>query len=273
MFKKAKPEIDQYMAMKIDGPGKKVSKSQETKILTKQLVDKATALKDTEALFIEIIGTGAGEWGLACLVELGKAYENMASSLRESYVPPYLNEDQADYYRVGLEDKAYPQEEKAAEAYSRALEKSFELNLYNDRTSYATRRLGELRPADFPSSRKRSSRRGTPRARPSRSASSTRPESTRRPRVKPRAGGSVCTNSNRRVIAHSASSHSPGGPRRSQTQLPHRTEQRSREDPLMNTPRSLLLALSLLGAPLVGCGPKDDGSLARRTASSTRRSP
>jgi hypothetical protein len=36
--------------------------------------------------------------------------------------------------------------EKAVEAYSTALKKSFDLSLYNDNTAYATRRLGELRP-------------------------------------------------------------------------------------------------------------------------------
>jgi hypothetical protein len=49
-----------------------------------------------------------------------------------------------------MEDRVFPQTEKAVEAYSTALNKSFELSLYNDNTAYATRRLGELRPDDFP---------------------------------------------------------------------------------------------------------------------------
>jgi hypothetical protein len=51
---------------------------------------------------------------------------------------------------MGLEDKAYLQVEKATNTYSEALKKSFELNLYNENTAYATRRLGELRPEDYP---------------------------------------------------------------------------------------------------------------------------
>jgi hypothetical protein len=50
---------------------------------------------------------------------------------------------------MDLEDRIFPQEEKAAAAYNAALEKSYEINLYNDNLAFATRRLGELRPNDF----------------------------------------------------------------------------------------------------------------------------
>ena len=40
--------------------------------------------------------------------------------------------------------------EKAVNAYNLTLEKSFQLSLYNENTAFATRRLGELRPNDFP---------------------------------------------------------------------------------------------------------------------------
>jgi tetratricopeptide (TPR) repeat protein len=149
MFKKAKPTIDQYTERRIDGPATKVSKKKEKEILLDQLGGKARALQEVEKIFIEIITTGAGEWGLACLVELGKAYENMGETLKTSYIPPYLTEDQKGIYRMQLEDKIFPQTEKAVTAYSEALKKSFELNLYNDNTAHAIRRLGDLRPADF----------------------------------------------------------------------------------------------------------------------------
>jgi hypothetical protein len=51
---------------------------------------------------------------------------------------------------MALQDKAYPQTEKAVAAYSQALSKAFELSLYNDNTAFAARRLGELRPKEFP---------------------------------------------------------------------------------------------------------------------------
>ena len=74
----------------------------------------------------------------------------MSETLRTSYIPDYLSADQADLYKMGLEDKAYLQVEKAVTVYSEALKKAYELNLYNENTDFATRQLGTLRPDDFP---------------------------------------------------------------------------------------------------------------------------
>lgn len=150
MLKVAQPELDSYVDMKISGPSGKTSRKQTDKILTKQLVDKAKALQGVETTFAEIVKTGAGEWGLAALVDLGKAYENMGDSLTNSYIPDYLNDDQREMYTMGLEDKKYLQVEKATNVYAQALTKAYELNLYNENTAYATRRLAELRPDEFP---------------------------------------------------------------------------------------------------------------------------
>jgi tetratricopeptide (TPR) repeat protein len=150
MYKQAQDTFDAYMDRGIDGPKSKVSRKKEDKALGDSLVAKAKALQEVEGKYAEIISTGAGEWGLAALIQLGKAYENMGSSLTNSYVPSYLTDDQIEFYKMTLEDKVFPQTEKAAAAYKAALDKSYELNLYNDNLAFATRRLGELRPADFP---------------------------------------------------------------------------------------------------------------------------
>ena len=151
MFKQAEAQWQSYMDTKISGPDRRgMRQKQIDKLLLKQLTDKAKALQGVELTYVDIVKTGAGEWGLASLVKLGKAYENMSDSLNTSYVPEYLTEDQAEIYRMGLEDKAYVQVEKGINVYAQALTKSYELNLYNDNTAYATRRLGELRPDDFP---------------------------------------------------------------------------------------------------------------------------
>ena len=151
MFVLAEPEFDEYMAKKIDVSGARgSSRKAKDKALTDNLKAKAKAVQEIEGTYLEIINTGAGEWGLASLVKLGKCYENMGETLQNSYIPDYLTEDQKEIYRMNLEDKVYPQIEKAKEAYAAALGKSFELSLYNDNTAFATRRLGELRPEDFP---------------------------------------------------------------------------------------------------------------------------
>lgn len=150
MYILAEPTFDKYMAMTIDGPKSKVSQRQEDKVLGDSLMAKAKTLQEVEKLYAEIVATGAGEWGLAALVNLGQAYENMGDSMINSHIPTYLTEDQIEFYRMNLEDTAYQQQEKAVQAYSLALEKSYELNLYNERLALATRRLGQLRPEEYP---------------------------------------------------------------------------------------------------------------------------
>jgi TolA-binding protein len=150
LFKRATPIFNSYMALKISGPSGKASRKETDATLVKQLGDKARALQEIEKLYVEIVKTGAGEWGLASLVQLGKAYENMGTTLETSYMPEYLNEEQRFFYSNSLKDKAYVQVEKAVNVYAEALKKAYELNLYNENTDFATRQLGKLRPDDFP---------------------------------------------------------------------------------------------------------------------------
>jgi tetratricopeptide (TPR) repeat protein len=151
LFILADPQFTAYMAMKISGPGDKKLKQKEIdKLLKEQVVAKAKAMQEVEKTYTAIIGTGAGEWGLAALVRLGQAYENLAEVLINSYVPANLTEDQKELYRMALEDKAFPATEKAASAYSEGLKKAYELNLYNADAATATRRLGVIKPGEFP---------------------------------------------------------------------------------------------------------------------------
>ncbi len=150
MFKLAQPTFDKYEAMVIGGVRPGSSRKSEDKQLGESLKKKAQSLVETEKVYTELIKTGAGEWGLAGLIMLGRVYENMGESLSTSHIPTYLTEDQIEIYTMALEDQVYPQVEKSVAAYSAALSKSYELTLYNDNTAFATRRLGELRPDDFP---------------------------------------------------------------------------------------------------------------------------
>lgn len=151
MFKQAQPTLEKYKALKITGTTSTQRKAID-KALGDQLVAKAKALQEVETVFGNVLKTGSGEWGLASAVVLGEAYQNMAWTLNcaNSYVPAYLTADQKELYCMGLEDKAYVQTEKAVAAFALALEKAFELNLYNDNTARATRQLGELRPDEYP---------------------------------------------------------------------------------------------------------------------------
>jgi len=152
MFALAEPEYAAYMALKIGGPGDKklTNKKQVDALVTGQLVTKAKATQAIEATYNKVINSGSGAWGLASLVHLGHAYEDLAATLLNSYRPFYLTEDQMEIYTMQLEDKAYPATQKGAAFYSAGLEKAYELSVYNENTAEATRRLGVLAPDEFP---------------------------------------------------------------------------------------------------------------------------
>ena len=150
MFILAEPQFDAYAALEITGAPKGSSRKREDKAMKDSLGKKAAALMELEKTYTEVVKTGAGEWGLASLVSVGKAYENMGESFKTSHIPYYLTEDQIEIYQMQLEDQVYRQTEKAVVYYDAALGKSYELTLYNENTQFSTRRLGELRPDDYP---------------------------------------------------------------------------------------------------------------------------
>ncbi len=145
----AEPAYQAFLAMRIAGPeGRALSPKQTDTLLERQLLDKVQAMRSIEATYTDVIETGAGEAGIAALARIGAAYENLGATLRASYVPDYLTEEQRWLYEQRLGDLAYAQEERAAAAYRATLEKAFDLNVYDEGTVAVARRLGGLRPEE-----------------------------------------------------------------------------------------------------------------------------
>lgn len=149
MYELTLPELESFMALTIEGCGCQ-NQSREDRALTGSLRAKGEKLLQLEAKLGEIIQTGSGPFGLAALVQAGRMYENMATTLETGDVPFYLTPAQRDIYVLRIQDQVYPQIDKAKASYSAALEKSFELTLYNEHTALAIRRLGELDPEQYP---------------------------------------------------------------------------------------------------------------------------
>ncbi len=140
-----------YYDLKITGPGAGRSNPKYiSSVLNKQITKKQTALKDLETQFTEVAQMVAGKYTISAIVELAKAYDNYGDTIKNSYVPSFLDEDQAELYKMQLEDQAYPYYENATLTYQKALEFAFEYNLYTEASAEATRRLGELRPDEYP---------------------------------------------------------------------------------------------------------------------------
>jgi len=172
LYKLAEPELDAYNRLTIEGfykkdPGVtgsalKAAVKKDDEATKASLQKKTSTLVAIEGKYKEILDTGDGQWGMAALVALGRAYENMSTTLIKSPCPFYLTADQCSLYKLTLEDKAYPQSEKAVEVYRLALERAYELNLYNENTAFSTRRLGELRPKEYPGLREQLPKPGRP---------------------------------------------------------------------------------------------------------------
>ncbi len=146
----AESDFSRFTAMRINGTDAKVSPHAEDTIYNDQLLAKARALAALESSYAAIVQTGAGEWGLASLVRLGQAYEDMAETFNTSRCPGYLDGDQCQIYKDTLAGKAFAQQEKAVAAYTNALKRAYELNAFDERTAFATRQLAVLRPLDYP---------------------------------------------------------------------------------------------------------------------------
>jgi TolA-binding protein len=149
MYKLAEPQFAAHMLLRLEGCDC-TDQKKEDKAFAETLTAKGKSLAAVQNTYTAILNTGAGEWGLASLLKLGEAYENMSGTLLNSVKPFYLSDEQQGMYMMALEDSAYPQIEKAVQAYNAALNKSYEITLYNENTAFAARQLGVLRPDDFP---------------------------------------------------------------------------------------------------------------------------
>ncbi len=139
-----------YAALAIDGPARGVSPREENRVLGEQLAAKAAALTALERQGAAVLSSGSGQWGVATIVQLGRAYEDMAETLERSHVPSFLTEEQARYYREDTWDQGGVVRLKAAEAYATALTKAHELDLYGEDARFARGRLEELDPQRYP---------------------------------------------------------------------------------------------------------------------------
>lgn len=143
-FMVAQPEFDDFVRIKFDNP----------KTLKKALKAKLEAMKLVEDTYTGVIKYGSPEYGIASLVRIGQAYQDFARNFTDSPDPKGLDPDQLDMYRAELENRAFPLEGKAVEAYEKALAKSYELSFYDQWTLDAQDRLNKFKPGQYGDVRK-----------------------------------------------------------------------------------------------------------------------
>ncbi|HLG19238.1 MAG TPA: tetratricopeptide repeat protein [Bdellovibrionota bacterium] len=120
------------------------------KVLANAMERKALLLKNLKNKYLEVINYGDAEMGVTALYQIGSIYQNFSKALFNAPVPKELNPEQVQLYQQELANRAAPIEEKAVEAYEKAIAKAYELDVYNDWTDKAYERLTEFKPDKYP---------------------------------------------------------------------------------------------------------------------------
>jgi tetratricopeptide (TPR) repeat protein len=118
--------------------------------LDKSLTKKTRAMEKAVTLYMEVIETRYSNVVTASAYRLGEIFEDFKSSLLSAAAPRNLTEEEREEYRFQLEEKAFPFEEKAVEAYASNVRRiQNQSTPYNDWVKKSYERLAELRPALF----------------------------------------------------------------------------------------------------------------------------
>lgn len=117
--------------------------------IRRDLAAKQREIQKVEKEYAAVLAVGSGEWGIAALTRIGLAYSDFARNIIDSPDPKGLDEDQLAMYRGELENLALPLEDKSTEALEKALEKAYELAVYNEWTLAAQDQVNRYRPGSY----------------------------------------------------------------------------------------------------------------------------
>src|SRR5216684_5114606 len=98
------------------------------------------------AAYTEVIAAGSPRWSQAALTRLGEGYRDFNKGLLEAPVPRGLDAEQQALYRTTVENQALPLEDKAVDAFRKAIETGLRTAFYSEWTLRAQERLREYRP-------------------------------------------------------------------------------------------------------------------------------
>ncbi len=96
---------------------------------------KAALLKRLESAYAGVVAAGDTYYALAAMYRIGELYQHFADMLFAAPVPAGLAEDEAEIYRAELADQAAPLEDKALQAFRKAMAKAERDSLENEWTA------------------------------------------------------------------------------------------------------------------------------------------
>ena len=96
--------------------------------------------------YTEVIKFGSARWSEAALERLGEAYRNFNKGLLDAPMPRGLDPEQQDLYRTTLENQALPLEDKATDAFEKAVQTGQKTGVYSEWLVKAEDYLREYKP-------------------------------------------------------------------------------------------------------------------------------
>jgi hypothetical protein len=107
---------------------------------------KNTKMTQLTAAYTDVIKFGSPLYSEAALCRLGEAYANFNHKLLDAPMPRGLTPDQEDLYRTTLENQALPLEDKAVDAFDKAVSTSSRTGVYSEWTLRAQDQLKSYKP-------------------------------------------------------------------------------------------------------------------------------
>jgi len=111
---------------------------------------KEKKLSELVEAYAELIKVGNPDYGIAALTRVGQVYADFAARIAELPDPVGLDEEQLAMFRGELESRyVFPVEQKAVEAFEKALAKASELSVYGEWSHLAQESLNRFRPGAY----------------------------------------------------------------------------------------------------------------------------
>ena len=159
-------EYEKLLAMKVPTglvfDPKQKKKDEESKKKFKAWIEgKTKQLKDAQAIYQEVILFKNAHWVIAAAARIGQLFQDFANGLYTAEVPqpppppPGIERDEygqmfRDAYCDALTDQAEPLDNKAVEGLSICLNKSTDLNWFNEWSKLCELELNQIKPGEYP---------------------------------------------------------------------------------------------------------------------------
>jgi hypothetical protein len=110
---------------------------------------KAARLTKLLAAYGEVVAIGSPQWSEAAFERIGEAYRNFNKGLLDAPTPRGLDAEQQELYRSTIEAQALPLEDKATDAFGKAVQVAQKSGVYSDWVIKAQDFLREYQPDKY----------------------------------------------------------------------------------------------------------------------------